>query len=73
MGGEDLQVLQVVKTECHFLTNCKAYEDIWAQYKVILGDGISLHSLFDDDKIRQTAGFILKIRSRRLDLEKNKD
>lgn len=57
-----------METEWHFLTKCTMYDNIWAQYEIIL-KADNMHHLFDEDKINQTASFLVKIHNKRLDME----
>lgn len=58
-----------IETECHFLSECTTYDDIRAQYVCILKSD-NMHHLFGEDKINQTASFLVKSQSRRSDMEK---
>lgn len=60
----------VVETERHFFMECTAYEDIRKQYANILCMD-DMQQLFEEDKINQAASLLVKINSRRSDLEKS--
>jgi hypothetical protein len=58
----------VVKTEWHFVMECATYEDIHNQYENILKVD-NMHQLFDGDKINEIATLLVKIHSRKSDIE----
>jgi hypothetical protein len=60
----------VVEMEWHFVMECAAYEDIRSQYENNL-EVDNMHQLFDGDKINQIASLLVKIHSRRYDIEKS--
>jgi hypothetical protein len=59
-----------VETEWHFVTECAAYEDIRSQYENSLKVD-NMHQLFDEDKINQIVSLLVKIHSKRSDIEKS--
>lgn len=61
--------MRAVKIEWHFLIECTVYEDLWAQYEIIL-KADNMHHLFNEDKINQMDSFLVKIHRRRSDMEK---
>jgi hypothetical protein len=60
----------VVEREWHFVTECASYEDICSQYENNLKVD-NMNQLFDEDKINQIASLLVKIHSRRFDIEKS--
>ena len=60
----------VVEREWHFVMECAAYEDIRSQSENNLKVD-NMHQLFDGDKINQIASLLVKIHSRRYDIEKS--